>query len=168
VVREQKISPYRQDFNIDHLKFWRKAEAPDRQGMTENLHVLGYLAYWGALRARHPHLIIDSCASGGRRNDLETMRRAIAMHPTDYSYGDVTTKQAFHQSLLSWIPTISSNSLPVDSVDPYAIRSGRARHVVLDYDFRRSDLDYGKLRSLTAEWRQIAPVYEGDYYQLTP
>jgi hypothetical protein len=56
----------------------------DRQGMTDNLHVQGYLAYWDALRRRRPNLVIDSCASGGRRNDLETMRRAVPLHPTDY------------------------------------------------------------------------------------
>lgn len=35
----------------------------------------GYLAYWDELRRTNPDLFIDSCASGGRRNDLETMRR---------------------------------------------------------------------------------------------
>ena len=168
VLREQLIALYRQDFNIDPLDFWHKADAPDRQGMTENLHVQGYLAYWDALRKKHPQLIIDSCASGGRRNDLETMRRAIALHPTDYNYGDLTTKQAFHHSLWSWLPSFGSNTVPVDSVDAYAIRSGHARHVVLGYDFRRSDLDYEKLRALVSEWRQIVPAYAGDYYPLTP
>ena len=77
VLREQGIDLYRQDFNMDPLGIWRRNDAPDRQGMTENLHVQGYLAYWDDCAGGIPNLIIDSCASGGRRNDLETMRRAV-------------------------------------------------------------------------------------------
>ena len=59
-------------------------DAEDRQGITENHHVTGYLAYWDELRRRHPNMLIDSCASGGRRNDLETMRRAVPLLRSDY------------------------------------------------------------------------------------
>ena len=31
---------------------------------------------WDELRARHPGLLLDSCASGGRRIDLEVRARA--------------------------------------------------------------------------------------------
>jgi alpha-galactosidase len=168
VLREQGIDLYRQDFNMDPLDFWRRNDTPDRQGMTENLHVQGYLAYWDALRRRHPNLIIDSCASGGRRNDLETMRRAVALHPTDYNYSHLAAKQAFHHSLFRWLPYFGSNTLPVDTVDAYAFRSGHAMSVVLGYDLRRKDLDYEMLRRLSEETRAVAPYYYGDYYPLTP
>ncbi|MDQ2732696.1 MAG: NPCBM/NEW2 domain-containing protein, partial [Armatimonadota bacterium] len=46
LMREQGIDYYRQDFNMDPLSYWRQNDAPDRQGITENLHVQGYLAYW--------------------------------------------------------------------------------------------------------------------------
>ncbi|MFI5385386.1 MAG: alpha-galactosidase, partial [Fimbriimonadales bacterium] len=62
------IDLYRQDFNMDPLSFWRGNDAPDRQGITEIKYVTGYLAYWDELRRRHPNMLIDSCASGGRRN----------------------------------------------------------------------------------------------------
>jgi alpha-galactosidase len=168
VLREQGIDLYRQDFNMDPLDFWRRNDAADRQGMTENLHVQGYLAYWDALRQRHPMLVIDSCASGGRRNDLETMRRAVPLHPTDYNYVHLAAKQAFHQSLFAWIPYFGSNTVPVDTVDAYGIRSGHAMSVVLGYDLRRKDLDYPLLRKLAQEVRLVAPYYYGDYYPLTP
>ncbi|MFO0889366.1 MAG: alpha-galactosidase [Isosphaeraceae bacterium] len=168
VLRDQGIDLYRQDFNMDPLDFWRKHDPQDRQGATENHHVQGYLAYWDALRDRHPRLIIDSCASGGRRNDLETMGRAIALHPTDYNYADLAAKQAFHASLFRWLPCFGSNTNPVDTVDPYAFRSGHAPNMVLGYDMRRKDLDYRSLRRLAEEWRTIVPYYLGDYYALTP
>ena len=167
-IREQGIDLYRQDFNMDPLGCWRGSDGPDRQGIAENLHVQGYLAYWDELRRRHKGLIIDSCASGGRRNDLETMRRAVPLHPTDFNYGHLPAKQAFHQSLLEWIPYFGSNTVPVGKVDPYAIRSGYAMSVTLGYDLRRKDLDCDTLRKLTGEWRSIVELFYGDYYPLTP
>ena len=168
LIVSQGIDFYRQDFNIDPLNCWRGADRPDRQGITENKYVQGYLAYWDELRRRHPNLIIDSCASGGRRNDLETLRRAIALHPSDFDYTNLTVKQSFHQSLFQWIPYFGSNTLPIDTVDSYAFRSGHAMGVVLGYDLRRTDLDYDRLRKLTAEWRLVSPCYYGDYYPLIP
>jgi alpha-galactosidase len=168
VLREQGIDLYRQDFNMDPLSHWRAADAPDRRGMTENLHVQGYLAWWDDLRRRHPDLVIDSCASGGRRNDLETMRRAIPLHPTDYHYADLPAKQAYHYSLCQWIPCYGSNTVPIDPVSAQAFRSGHGWSQTLGYDMRRGDLDYGLLRRLADEWRRIVGYYRGDFYPLTP
>jgi hypothetical protein len=82
-LTEQGIDLYRQDHNIAPLDLWRKNDAADRQGVTENFCVQGYLAFWDALRQRHPGMLIDSCASGGRRNDLETLRRAVPLLQSD-------------------------------------------------------------------------------------
>ena len=168
VLREQGIDLYRQDFNIDPLAFWRSHDAPDRLGMTENLYLQGYLAYWDELRRRHPDLIIDSCASGGRRNDLETMRRAVPLHPTDYNYAHWAVKQAFHRALMQWIPFFGSNVVPTDPVDAYVFRSGHGTSLVVGFDMRRSDLDYALMRNLCEEWRRVVPYYYGDFYPLTP
>jgi alpha-galactosidase len=43
LIGEEGIDVYRQDFNITPLLFWRHHDTPDRQGMTENLYVQGYL-----------------------------------------------------------------------------------------------------------------------------
>ena len=83
MIDEQGIDLYRQDFNIDPLPFWRGNDAPDRQGITEIKYVQGYLAYFDYLRQRHPTMLIDTCASGGRRNDLETLRRAVPLWRSD-------------------------------------------------------------------------------------
>lgn len=167
-LKSQGIHLYRQDFNMSPLSYWRRNDAPDRQGVTENFHVQGYLAYWDELRRRHPQLIIDSCSSGGRRNDLETMRRAVPLHPTDYNYADLPVKQAFHHSLFHWIPYYGSNTVPVDTVDRYAIRSGHAMGVVLGYDMRRTDVDYALLRKLAGQWRTIVECCYGDFYPVLP
>jgi len=164
----QGIDLYRQDFNMEPLDYWRGHDGPDRQGVTENLHVQGYLAYWDALRQRNPNLLIDSCASGGRRNDLETLRRAVPLHPTDYNYGDLPAKQLFHRTLFQWIPYFGSNNVPGASGGTYAFRSGHAMSLVVGYDMRDKKWDYDLARKLAAEWRTMVSCYTGDFYPLTP
>ena len=86
MVKSQGLDWYREDLNGGNYgTAWRKHDAPDRQGITENLYVQGHLAFWDELRRRNPNLRIDSCASGGRRNDLETMRRAVPLLRSDWS-----------------------------------------------------------------------------------
>ena len=83
---------------------WRANDAPDRQGITEIRHVTGYLAYWDELRRRHPDMLIDTCASGGRRNDLETLRRAVPLWRSDYGYDDPPAMQNLTYGLALWVP----------------------------------------------------------------
>ncbi|MGM9624640.1 MAG: alpha-galactosidase, partial [Eubacteriales bacterium] len=92
-IKEYHIRVYRQDFNFAPAPYWEKYESADRIGAMENLHVQGYLRYWDALLDANPGLWIDSCASGGRRNDLDTMRRAVPLHYTDVGYGNHPIKQ---------------------------------------------------------------------------
>ena len=74
---------YRQDFNFEPLGFWRSKDEPDRRGITEIKHINGLYRLWDALLERFPHLIIDNCASGGRRIDIETLRRSIPLWRND-------------------------------------------------------------------------------------
>jgi len=170
VIREQAIDLYRQDHNFDPLPFWRANDGPDRQGITENRHVRGYLTFWKALRKRFPNMLIDSCASGGRRNDLETMRLSVPLHKTDYNYADNATKQAFHHTLSSWLPYYGAYVLPVETVDTYAFRSSLAPMTMLTYDLRRRDIDWAPLRQLCEQWRRLVATgyFYGDYYPMTP
>jgi alpha-galactosidase len=100
---DNAIDVYRQDLNIDPLPFWKGHDAPDRVGITEIRHVTGYLAFWDELQRRHPDLLIDSCASGGRRNDLESLRRAVPLWRSDYVYEPIGT-QGMTYGLSAWLP----------------------------------------------------------------
>ncbi len=53
-ITEYGIDTYRNDFNIDPLGYWRQADAPDRQGMTEIQYVEGLYSLWDELLAGHP------------------------------------------------------------------------------------------------------------------
>jgi alpha-galactosidase len=164
LITKQGIDLYRQDFNIDPLPFWRDNDAPDRQGITEIKHVEGYLAFWDGLLARHPGLRIDSCASGGRRNDLETLRRSVPLLRSDYIL-EPTGQQLHTYGLSLWIPYYGTG---INSIDPYIFRSQAVISATACYDMRRTDYDYEALRKLVAQWRDYAKYYLADYYPLTP
>jgi alpha-galactosidase len=178
LLTEQGIDLYRQDFNIDPLGFWRANDSPDRQGITEIYHVMGYLSYWDELRRRHPDMFIDSCASGGRRNDLETMRRAIPLWRSDYALEPIGT-QCHTYGISLWIPYSGTGTVAFSGaqyygsgktpVEPYAFRSNAAPALGSGVDMREKEIDYPALRRLIEQWREhIAPNYCGDYYALTP
>ncbi|MFI5380687.1 MAG: alpha-galactosidase [Tepidisphaerales bacterium] len=167
VMKEQGIDIYRQDFNFAPLGYWRGNDAPDRQGITEIKHVTGYLAFWDELRRRHPGLLIDTCASGGRRNDLETLRRSVPLHKSDMEYPNLTSKQTQFYGLALWEPFFGAPVYPADRVDTYGFRCGMALLTGLGYDSRRNDLDYALLRKLVSQWRELTDYFWGDFYPLT-
>ncbi len=164
LLTEQGIDLYRQDFNMDPLEHWRKNDAPDRQGITEIRHVTGYLAYWDELRRRHPDMLIDSCASGGRRNDLETLRRAVPLLRSDYIIEPVGN-QGHTYGIAFWMPYYGTGS---GAIDAYMLRSVMCPTFIACFDVRRKDLDYNLIRRVLGQWRQVAPYCFGDYYPLTP
>ncbi|GAB4134177.1 MAG: hypothetical protein Kow0040_17500 [Thermogutta sp.] len=177
LLTEQGIDLYREDFNIEPLAFWRAADDPDRQGITENRYVTGHLAYWDELRRRHPDMLIDSCASGGRRNDLETMRRAVPLWRSDYAYEPIG-HQGMTYGLSFWLPyhgtgTVACSAAPYygagpTPVEPYAFWSNVAPSLGCGVDIRVRDLDYEALRRLYQAFREVSPCFYGDYYPLTP
>ena len=176
LLTEQGIDLYRQDFNMDPLGIWRANDAADRQGITEIKHVTGYLAYWDALRQRHPNMLIDTCASGGRRNDLETLRRAVPMWRSDYAF-EPTGHQSMTCGISLWIPyhgtgTVACANAPyygggATPVEPYAFWSNVAPSLNCGMDMRVKEIDYPAFRKLYEQWRQIGACYYGDFYPLT-
>jgi alpha-galactosidase len=162
-ITEQGVDLYRQDFNMDPLGCWRAGESEDRQGLNEIKDVTGYLAFWDGLRRRHPGMLIDSCASGGRRNDLETMRRAVPLLVSDYRFEPVGT-QGHNYGISSWIPFHGTG---VGPSTPYVMRS----HFRPCYAYGGANVDrpfdYEMCIRMATEWRQIADDLLGDYYPLT-
>lgn len=77
MVTEANLTWYRQDFNTLPALFWCAADNASaanisalptvqivREGITEALHIEGLYRFWDDLRAQHPGLSIDNCASG--------------------------------------------------------------------------------------------------------
>jgi alpha-galactosidase len=158
-VDEFGLDVYRQDFNIGPLKFWQAADAPDRQGLTENRWIVGLLSFWDELRRRHPNLMIDTCASGGRRIDLETLRRAVPLLRSDYQFEPIGN-QAHTYGIASWTPYYGAG---VGVSDTYIVRSSLCPALGLGPE---KD-DWELYRAMTEEWGRVADCYYGDFYPLT-
>jgi alpha-galactosidase len=177
VLTEEGIDLYRQDFNMDPLDFWRKADAADRQGITEIKYVTNLLAYWDELRRRHPDMLIDECASGGRRNDLEMMRRAVPMWRSDKTMEPIG-QQTMTYGLSMWIPYFGTGTVAwgdaayfitgKQPIEEYGFWCSACPSLNLLFDVRERGLDYDKIRKLTEQWRIVMPYYYGDYYPLMP
>jgi alpha-galactosidase len=189
LLTSEKIDIYRQDFNMDPLYYWQSVDKPGRTGLTENLHVQGYLKFWDDLKARHPGLIIDTCASGGRRNDLEAISRALPFLRSDYVF-EPTGLQGQTYGLSFWYPYNGTGLADIVSLrgsaifphTPYLPPPGESDKIWTDYLFRsamcshfasgidsmNSEVDFARLRVLFKQWRELAPNYYGDYYPLTP
>ena len=180
IIKTSGVKIYRQDFNFDPLPIWKENEAPDRIGFLENRHAMGYLAYWDELLARNPGLIFDSCASGGRRNDLETMRRAITLHYTDVGYGDHPIKQKQHREMFEWIPYFRAHNMnwfdpetgkydgKEREADEFAYQNAFTPSMT---DMIRFDADADRFAlglEMQSLWRKAAEIeLSGDYYPIT-
>jgi len=164
LITEFNLDIYRQDFNMDPLGHWRAHDTEDRQGITENRYVTGLLAYWDELLRRHPKMLYDNCASGGRRNDLESMRRGVPYTKSDYA-DDPVGVQGETYGISLWLPYFAATWGQTDDV--YLTRSREAQAVgaclkpTVEGHFR-------DLPKRLDEWRRIVPCYWGDFWPLTP
>ncbi|MBV9121819.1 MAG: GH36 C-terminal domain-containing protein, partial [Planctomycetes bacterium] len=164
LIVTQGVDLYRQDFNINPARSWAEADGAGRTGMTEMRYVEGYLAYLDELRRRHPGLLIDCCASGGRRNDLETLRRAVPLLRSDYRFEPNGT-QGHNYGISFWMPF---NGTGVEPADPYVMRSHFCPCFAYGGPCNDPHFDFDGRNRIAREWRQVADsLLRGDYYPLT-
>ena len=172
LIQEHHISCYRQDFNIDPLSYWRENDEPDRAGINEIKHIMGLYTFWDTLLERFPHLIIDNCASGGRRIDIETLRRSIPMWRSDYQCwwnGGPEKTQTHSTSFAWWLPYSGAGAGNVLG-DTYRSRSCYAASLVMNYwgyEGWKFDETYVKwAKEQNEEYRRVRPYLSCDYYPL--
>ncbi len=168
ILEEGGISIYREDFNVPPLSAWKATDEKNRVGMTENLYVQGHLRFWDNLRAHFPGMILDTCASGGRRNDLESLRRAVPLHISDYFLHDLNRRQGVHYALQKWFPFFKAEATPnCLEADEYALRNALVAWPQLQFDFTRPGVDLEVAQDFVALWRECSPYLYSDYYTLT-
>jgi alpha-galactosidase len=171
-IDEFQLGCYRQDYNIDPLGFWQAHDAENRQGITESRYIEGLYAFWDALLTRHPKLIIDNCASGGRRIDIETAERSTPFWRTD-GPRDAVAHQCHSYGLFAWLP-LSATSQDLEG-NTYEFRSSMSSALCVNW-FHSGDGPQAKLpanfpyawaKQILAQYLQLRPFYYGDYYPLT-
>ena len=185
MIEEEGISVYRQDFNMDPLPYWRSTDPPDRQGITEIRHIEGLYKLWDELLRRHPGLIIDNCASGGRRIDLETISRSVMLWRTDYHYFEPNGQQCHTYGVSFYLPTTATSCgypnaylfrsamgngmgiwVPWSPKAPYEIYRQFLPPIVDWEPTNPFPLELAK--GLVEEFKEAREFFYGDYYPLSP
>jgi len=163
LITEFDADIFRHDFNTRPLDAWNIADAPDRAGITEIRYVEGLYALWDRILAAHPGILIDNCASGGRRIDLETMRRSVPLWRSDYLMGDEAgskidiVNQIQGWGLGHWI---ADHLGWLKTFDAYAVRSllstGFMAYRALPTD--KQDPEYTDALAAIAENKRLRPL----------
>jgi alpha-galactosidase len=162
-IRDEGVTVYRQDFNFDPAPYWKAMDAPDRVGMAEMKHIEGLYRFWDALLERNPGLLIDNCASGGRRIDLETTSRSIPLWRTDYQYWEPNGYQCHTYGLHFYLPASGTGN-----GDPrkYWFRSAMGGAVVMGWELGAGFNVRCAIEDMS-EFRELRAYLYGDYYPLT-
>ncbi len=162
------IDWYREDANIAPVEYWREADPPDRQGMTEIRYIEGLYTFWDDLLRQFPHLKIDNCASGGRRIDLETIGRSTVLHRTDWA-ADAVHAQCHSYGLFHYLPLqMAGRSAALIKNNEYEIRSVMTAGLMAGLWEEKDGDQSQEFKRLLQQYRRIQKYFYGDFYPLTP
>ncbi len=169
-VKGLGLSCYRQDFNTSPAQFFAAADEEDRRGITEIRHVLGLYEVWDELLRRNPGLVIDNCSSGGRRIDIETLRRSVPFFRSDYQGGfnaNADVMQAHNVGISRLLPYTGCTT---KLSDVYSMRSAySSSHGVAFWNAafqEESEVDWNAAKKCHDEYLRIRRFFPCDFYNL--
>lgn len=171
MIRDNGIDIYRQDFNIDPLPFWRQKDEPGRSGLTEIGHIMGLYRLWDELRARFPGLVIDNCASGGRRIDLEACMRSVPLWRSDTGcspLSDDRPSDLWNQNQsLGLSRYVVFHAVASWNWNAYEFRSAATAGIAANFDVFNPDFDFEAAEKCLAGYARLKPYWVGDFYPMT-
>ncbi|MBQ3169332.1 MAG: alpha-galactosidase, partial [Clostridia bacterium] len=182
VLKENGIDMYREDNNSDPAALWKfldEKEGENRQGITECKFILNHYRMWDALIETTLSTggcgFVDSCASGGGRNDLESMRRGVPLLRSDSDRTSTALRLSMTSSFNKWIPFSGANSKEkleqlalTGTSDKYVWRASYLCALNVDSQFAEDpDQDFSILRFGLSEWKKVNPYLLKDFYTLT-
>ncbi len=178
LINELDLDCYRQDFNMMPDTFWSNNDTEDRKGITQIRHIMGLYDFWDTLLERHPKLFIDNCASGGRRLDIELMKRSMPLWQTDYTCVwnyDAEDVQSHTSGAMWWLPYTGTGTGSITG-NTYRYRCSYAASLVTSrwaYSWQDMDEDPEAIREMEwvkerlTEYKRARTYYTEDYYPLT-
>jgi len=143
-------------------------------------YIAGLYRFWDTIRGRYPDLLIDNCASGGRRIDIELASRSHNYCRSDFfikNRGDDQILAAQNTTLntLDIQPFQASESNPANVGDEYAFFSAMGSSIVFSPAMRGfrydknggiSEENLAWLRKMFAVADKMRPYFFGDFYPL--
>lgn len=173
----EKIETYhldvmRIDYNVGAIESWDDFDEENRHGIAQIRATENFYRLWSELRRRFPHLLIDNCASGGRRLDFEANTNSVSLFRTDFlCYADHTPEglQVQTGGLAPFVPlaglqhTLESNW--------YNFLSSLAAGMGISPDMvekaMKDEAEMERLRRQLAVFKRVQPMYVGDFYLFT-
>ncbi|MBE7036169.1 MAG: hypothetical protein E7403_02615, partial [Ruminococcaceae bacterium] len=168
-IKTLDLSCYRQDFNIQLTDFFEAYDEENRRGIAEIKHIMGMYKIWDYILEKFPDIIIDNCSSGGRRIDIETLKRSIPFFRSDYQCNfneNPEVLQTHNSNISCYFPYNGCTSKTKN--DTYAIRSsyssswGGAFYNAIFQSMDEEDFAWAK--KITDEYRSIRKYFSMDFY----
>lgn len=181
-LQENKVEMYREDNNSDPADLWcylDSLEGKNRSGITECKFVAGHYKMWDDIITCTLSYggcgFADSCAGGGGRNDLETLRRGIPLLRSDFDRTTTAIRLSMTTAFNKWIPfcgTINKEKKgqldATGTLDQYVWRASYLPAMNIDSQFVQDpNQDFGVLRAGLKEWKRVNPYLLKDFYVLT-
>ena len=167
-ISKLNLSCYRQDFNVAVDEFFRLNDEENRRGITEIKHIMGMYKMWDYLLGKFPGLLIDNCASGGRRIDIETLKRSIPFFRSDYqcNFNETSEVLQVHNNIAHYLPFNGCTTKTKNDI--YAIRSSYSSSwggAFYNAIFQSMDEDdFAWADKITDEYRRIRKYMSCDFY----
>ncbi|MBE6711005.1 MAG: hypothetical protein E7579_07790 [Ruminococcaceae bacterium] len=183
VLAENKVEIYREDNNSDPGALWKyldTLEGDNRTGITECRFVDGHYRMWDDIIACTLSFggsgFVDSCASGGGRNDLESLRRGVPLLRSDADRTTTALRLSMTTGFNKWIPFCGANTKEkvgeldaTGRTDVYTWRASYLPALNVDSQFTQDpDQDFSILRFGLHEWAKLKKYLLKDFYVLTP
>jgi alpha-galactosidase len=160
----------RYDYNFDPLAGWDRSDKPETRGLTQIRYLEGEYELFDRLRKKYPDLLIESCSSGGRRIDLETMRRAHTYWKSDQT-GDLPTARSQETGGNRLLPSVLLNTnLPASSqASRFDLHSLFAGPLGFACDWTKLDAAArDRVRWEIAAYKKVRHLLNKDYYPIFP
>jgi alpha-galactosidase len=176
IIEREGVDIYRQDCNFELLPYWEENEEKDRKGIIEIKHIEGLYFLWDSLKNKFKNLLIDNCASGGRRIDIETLKRSFPLWRSDFSdfpslkrekWLTEIGNQVQTSGLSLWVPFHGGGIWVFKS---YEFRSGLSTGFTFSIEKREDyppDKD-GEIKKAIEEIKILRNYFLGDFYLLSP
>nr|MCU0719035.1 alpha-galactosidase [Pirellula sp.] len=165
-ITDWRVGIYRQDANIAPGFFWHTNLPAEDAAMLEIEYINGLYAFMDDLQRKHPKLIIDGCAAGGRRLDFKMLSRSVVLWRSDSCWGDheyPRNVQAMTMGLSRWLPL---HGLGAASSSTMSLRSGLGSCGSFAINYHDPNA-VESLRQHLERYRSIRHVFSCDFYPLT-
>ncbi len=169
-IKNNGLDWYRQDFNCDPLVLWQIEDDKQgfhREGITEIKYITNLYRYLDTLSEQNPGLLIDNCASGGKRLDIEMMKRSVPLWRSDYyvsgSATDSDSARSLGYNLSYWLPLSCGGSTWDGLNTAYDFRSAMGSGMTVAIP--TSNFNWWNQR--VEEYYRIRELMTGDYYILS-